>query len=333
MAKIMWPGVHRVTAKGRTYHYFGRGKGRVRLPDPADAVAFARAYEAARAAQAQPEKPPAGTVAHVIAEYRASAAFAKLSPSTRKDYEWALGVLLAKWGKLPVAGVKRFHVVRLQDKYSATPRQADRLVRVFSTCLAWGVARGHAAHNPAQGVRGVYQSTPIPPWTDDDLKKFRAAWAIGTPERLAVEIGAGTGLRGVDVRRLQWSDVKDGWITVTQAKTGDEVSIPILAEVKAVLDAAPKISTHVLTSARRKPYTLSGFEAMIERATYDAKIDRSFHGLRKYAAVRLVEAGCTVEEARAITGHRTDAMLRRYAQTARGKVLATAAVEKLNKRR
>ena len=39
----------------------------------------------------------------------------------------------------------------------------------------------------------------------------------------------------------------------------------------------------------------------------------TFHGLRKNATAALMEAGCTEEQARSITGHRTPQMINKYA--------------------
>jgi integrase len=54
-----------------------------------------------------------------------------------------------------------------------------------------------------------------------------------------------------------------------------------------------------------------------------------FHGLRKTAAVMLAEAGCSTEQIKAITGHRTDQMAAYYAKRANQRVLAKAAMAKL----
>ena len=39
----------------------------------------------------------------------------------------------------------------------------------------------------------------------------------------------------------------------------------------------------------------------------------TFHGLRTNAASALIEAGCTEEQARSITGHKTTQMINKYA--------------------
>jgi hypothetical protein len=56
------------------------------------------------------------------------------------------------------------------------------------------------------------------------------------------------------------------------------------------------------------------------------------HGLRKAAARRLAEAGCTTKEIAAITGHRTLSEIERYTKAADQKRLALAAIDRLEAR-
>jgi integrase len=54
----------------------------------------------------------------------------------------------------------------------------------------------------------------------------------------------------------------------------------------------------------------------------------SAHGLRKAAARRLAEAGCTAHEIAAITGHASLKEVERYTRAVDQQKLATAAMEK-----
>ena len=54
----------------------------------------------------------------------------------------------------------------------------------------------------------------------------------------------------------------------------------------------------------------------------------SAHGLRKAAARRLAEAGCTMHEIAAITGHASLSEVQRYTKAADQKRLALSAMEK-----
>ena len=48
----------------------------------------------------------------------------------------------------------------------------------------------------------------------------------------------------------------------------------------------------------------------------------TFHGLRKNATAALMEAGCTEEEARSITGHKITQMINKYSIGVRQKRMA-----------
>ena len=53
------------------------------------------------------------------------------------------------------------------------------------------------------------------------------------------------------------------------------------------------------------------------------------HGLRKTAARKLADAGCSEDEIKSITGHTTSLMVGHYTKTAEKKKRATAAILKL----
>ncbi len=53
------------------------------------------------------------------------------------------------------------------------------------------------------------------------------------------------------------------------------------------------------------------------------------HGLRKCAARKLAEAGCSEEEIKSVTGHATTRMVEHYTKAANKKRQASAAILKL----
>ena len=54
------------------------------------------------------------------------------------------------------------------------------------------------------------------------------------------------------------------------------------------------------------------------------------HGQRKNATIELLEAGCTPDEVKAITGHEIAALIELYDKDVEKKLQATAAIAKLN---
>jgi integrase len=71
-----------------------------------------------------------------------------------------------------------------------------------------------------------------------------------------------------------------------------------------MLDQAPRVAKVILTTTREGAWTEDGFRASWGKACDAAEIDGlTFHDLRGSAVTRLAEAGCTVPEIAAITGH------------------------------
>jgi integrase len=69
---------------------------------------------------------------------------------------------------------------------------------------------------------------------------------------------------------------------------------------------------------------------MISAAIHEAGLPerRKAHGLRKAAARRLAEAGCSVSEIAASTGHKTLAEVERYSRAADQQRLARQAIQR-----
>ena len=146
-----------------------------------------------------------------------------------------------------------------------------------------------------------------------------------------------TGQRRSDVVTMSWADVKDGTICVTPLKTkrtsGVKLWIPIHPALQQVLDAADRDGEAILQTAFGQPFTSNGFGSgvmavKIEKAGLPERCVT--HGLRKAAARRLAEAGCTANEIAAITGHATLAEVSRYTKAAEQRKLAQAAMRRLS---
>jgi integrase len=76
------------------------------------------------------------------------------------------------------------------------------------------------------------------------------------------------------------------------------------------------------------PFTAAGFGNWFRDRCNEAGLKHcSFHGLRKAAATRLAEAGCTTEQIKAVTGHATLKEVGRYTKAADQARLARQALE------
>jgi len=96
------------------------------------------------------------------------------------------------------------------------------------------------------------------------------------------------------------------------------------------LDARPSGHVAAIVTEFGRPFTVKGFQNFISDAIRDAKLPSrcKAHGLRKAAARRLAEAGCSANEIMAVTGHKTLSEVERYTRAAEQERLNAAAMAK-----
>ena len=120
-------------------------------------------------------------------------------------------------------------------------------------------------------------------------------------------------------------------IRVTQQKTGAMLSIPIHPKLRPIIEATSAGAMTFLLTDYGKPFTAAGFGNKMRTWCDEAALPQcSAHGLRKAAARRLAEAGCTNAQIKAITGHATDSEVNRYTAAANQATLADQAMDVLS---
>src|SRR5262249_8965815 len=134
-----------------------------------------------------------------------------------------------------------------------------------------------------------------------------------------------------DVIRMGRQHIRDGVLTITQQKTGVPVVVPVHPELRAAIDASAGTNLTFLVTERGRPFPGHSFTAWFRKHCDDAGLPKRcvVHGLRKAAARRLAEAGCTVHEIAAITGHTTLKEVERYTKAFDRERLARAAMGRL----
>ena len=153
-------------------------------------------------------------------------------------------------------------------------------------------------------------------------------------QRLAFELLLGTAQRSADVRQMNPKQIESGLVTLRQQKTGAPLRIPLLPELREALAAAPIIGTEtILVTAQGNPFSEKGFGNFVKEACIASGLPHcSAHGLRKAAARKLSEAGCTTHQIAAIfRGHATLKEIERYTREANSAHLAEAAFAALKK--
>jgi hypothetical protein len=110
------------------------------------------------------------------------------------------------------------------------------------------------------------------------------------------------------------------------------VTAPVLPELRAALEAAPRISTQIVVNeTTKRPWGESAFQHVFADIRDAAGLpkDLQFRDLRRTGATNLGRAGCTDDEIRAITGHLTRELVGIYVQP--DETFAQNAMDKLRR--
>ena len=324
---------------GRMRFYFRKGKGqRVPLPGKPGTLAFMEAYQNAlqdtHVQKEERSRGEPGTFDRLVQEYFSSPNFLRLTDSTRQAYRRIIERLIRdeNIGHRLVSQMTRQHVQSMIAKRASTPAAANDVLKKIKILIHFAIDNGWRKEDPTLRLKkfatGEYHT-----WTDQEIVTYERHWAIGTRERTAFALLLYTGQRCSDVKSMSWQDVENSAIRIVQGKTGAKLWIPLHPELARILEVWPKTNLVMLTTRFCKPFTSHGFSAYMADRIADAGLpDRCVaHGLRKAAARRLAEAGCSANEIAAVTGHATLEEVARYTKAAEQKRLAQAAIRRLGK--
>jgi integrase len=223
--------------------------------------------------------------------------------------------------------------VRALIQEPPTPAAGNNVLGAIRRLVAFGLAQTPPmlTSDPTANVkrRKTPRTGGFIAWTDEDIARFERRHDISSRARLAMALLLYSAQRRSDVVRMGWQHVSQGRIAVRQSKTDERLRIPIHPELARVLEAAPRKQMTFLVTDYGKPFTPAGFGNWFGERCREAGLRLNAHGLRKAAARRLVEAGCTVHEVMAITGHRTLSEVQRYTREVEQERMADAAVRRL----
>jgi integrase len=270
-------------------------------------------------------------VARIIEQWQRSPEWRQLAPNTVKRYVYGLR-WLDEYRRVAVGSIKRKDMLAVRDVIAEKSGNgaANSFVNTVSAFLTFATERGHIEFSPMIRVRrlpmGEWRR-----WPEETiifaLEKFPAHMAR------AVKLALYTGQRSGDCAKMLWADYDGEGIAVKQQKTGKKLWIACHEALKAELGAWPRTAVTILTDAKGQPWKIETFQNRMyqEIHRHVELTGLQFHGLRKSAAARLAEAGCTVQEIAAITGHSSLSLIGLYTRDANQRLLATAAIVKLER--
>lgn len=298
---------------------------------------FRQEYNACRDGIAAPTIDPgagravAGTFDDLITRYYRSPDFLDPSDRTRVVYRGVIERWRKKYGSAKVRDLKTRHVEQSMAEMLPHRTSANMLRKRLRALMDFAKRQEMAGENPVLGTKPYkVNSTGFHTWTEGEIAQFEARHPIGTKARLALDLMLWTGQRGGDARVMGPQHVRDKRMHVTQEKTGAVVSLPILPALTESINAAQPSALVFLLSEHGKPYSVKGFGNKFRQWCDEAGLPEcSAHGLRKAAARRFAEAGCSNQQIKAWTGHTTDSEVSRYTAAADQESMADVAGEML----
>jgi len=293
------------------------------------------AYQAALAGETAPkrhvgaERWRSGSLGSLIAAYLGSAEFRALAPLTQRTYRNMLERLRAEHGEKPVAQLEARHIRRMLDGMADRTGAANNLLKRLRGVMQFAVDHGWRDDNPAQFIRPIRRnSSGFRTWTEDDIAAFTAKWPLGSRAHLALMLLLYSAQRRSDVVLLGRQHLKNGAVHVRQQKTKTRLAIPVHPALQAALDLVPADQMTFLVTQAGKPFSAAGFTNWFVECAKAAGLPENStpHGLRKAAARRLAEAGCSAHQIMAITGHKTLSEVAVYTAAADQERLARSAM-------
>ena len=287
-------------------------------------------YRYPRKAAAKPSRITAGTLDALLAAYRRSPEWNALRPASKATYTTYLRILDHR-GDMRIEECTRRLLLDIRDAIVVKRGKgaANGFMNMAGSLFAWAVQREWIAISPALNIKRL-PGGHLRPWTEAEYA--RAMDALPEPYRRVVVLAAHTGQRRGDLCRLPWTAYDGRRIRLVQHKTGVPLVLPVHGDLKRELDAwkEQRDGLLILTPPRAgawQPNHLSDrMKLELEKAGLPGI---NVHGLRKLAATRLAEAGCSIHEICAMLGWTTLTMAQLYTRAAEQETLASAAVVRL----
>lgn len=268
-----------------------------------------------------------GTFDDLISRYYRSPDFLDPGARTQEVYRGVIERWRKKYGSAKVRDLEARHVADMMAEMLPHRTAANMLRKRLGALMKFAIRQGIIDRNPVLATKPYkVDSTGFHTWSEEEIARYEARHPIGSTARLALDLMLWTGQRGGDARVLGPQHIKSNRLVVTQEKTGATVSLPILPALARSILAAPSGGMIFLLSAHGRPYTRKGFGNKMRQWCDEAGLPQcSAHGLRKAAARRFAEAGCSNQQIKSWTGHTTDSEVARYTAAADQQALSDEA--------
>jgi integrase len=333
----------RKTTTGKTYYAFNPKKyvrdaidvGYKTFPTKEAAVDYAKKvierYEAYKANREKIHRIEEDTVDGLIAFYRTTNEWRKLTDNSRIAYtlmirtasEFRLENSSILFGKMLSRNVTPTHSDKLYDQIGKqfSAHRSTHVIKVLRKVWNVGKRHGKVDFNPFEkmGIAGLKPRLVL--WEPEQVEAFvRKAdamgfWSIGTILMLCYDLCQRPG----DMRQLRWSDFDGESFKFIQEKTKQSMDVPaserLVERLRSFSGTTPANDAIIcLHEPSGKPYDRFLYAKVGRRIRAAAGLpsELQIRDLRRTGATEMAEAGCTEDELRAVTGHKSRDVLSTY---------------------
>lgn len=220
----------------------------------------------------------------------------------------------------------------LRDRKANFPDAANNRLKAVRRLLTWAVEQELVTSNPARDVPRLRTSAEgFHAWSLEEIARFEARWPIGTKERLAFALFRYLGVRRSDAVRLGKQHIREregkSYIRFTAEKGKRQspvtLELPVPPVLGAIINDSPTGDLAFLVTEYGRPFAAAGFGNWFRERCSDAGLPQcSAHGLRKFAATELAEAGASPHQLMACFGWKSLKEAERYTRSANQRKLA-----------
>ena len=331
---------HFVDRCGRAKYYFRqKGGPRIALPGLPWSPEFMQAYaEALRGVAVRPKGThhiAAGSVEAALVRYYQSGFWLNELGDDSRDFRRPILEHFRKvYGTQKMRALKRSHIQALIG--SKKPGAQGNWMKALRHFCKFAMAENIIDSNPtADIIKSKQEKTGgFRPWVESDVTTYRAHYALGTRERLAMELMLNLGVRVSDARQIGPGDVKNNLLTDYQPQKGrsnggQRINVPVHPDLRKAIAATAHGLKSYLVTTEGTMYTAQYLSQKVSDWCREAGLPNcTAHGLRKLCLTRLADAGCTPWEIMSISGHKTLSEVQRYTEAANRKKLAFHATAK-----
>jgi integrase len=281
----------RTLASGRTYYYYDKGGTPRREIPLGNDYALAVKKWAEIEIDARPRHVEIVTFRYVAERYQREVLPTK-APRTQRDNLKELSNLLVFFDNppAPIEQITPQHIGEYMKWRKSAPVRANRekalFSHIFNKAREWGYT---SAANPCAGIKG-YTEHGRDVYVEDET--YQAVWdAADWPTRDAMDLAYLTGQRPSDVLKMRLKDIRDGFLWLTQGKTGAKLRMAIEGELAALVERIQERTYKVTSLALIRNEEGQPLSA--------SALDNRFEDARNRAA-KILEGADQEEEAAAV---------------------------------